>query len=110
MSVSEKHVIFGHCIVYKGFFVVFVFAAKAQAYGFSKKDDSEILRISDDEVVEAFKGRPYITVVVCMGSTTLPLCRRLQIECGIQVVLGWENEDPLERALMAVMVKKNGFY
>ena len=54
-------------------------------------EDLTLHRVSDDEVVQAFKGRPGLAFVFLNGCGTTRVCRRLQLECGIPVVMGWDD-------------------
>jgi hypothetical protein len=72
------------------------------------RPDLRLHRITDDEMVECFKGRPNVQFVFLNGCDTTGLCRRLQLECGIPVVMGWDDEVVPSQQLMA-MVRKSLF-
>ena len=72
------------------------------------RPDLRLHRITDDEMVECFKGRPNVQFVFLNGCDTTGLCRRLQLECGIPVVMGWDDKVVPSQQLMA-MVRKSLF-
>ena len=79
------------------------------AFFFYSKDGAVRL-LRDDELVAALSGRGLLNpigdekraleFVFLNGCNTADLCLRLQSECGIPVVLGWDGIVPSPRALV----------
>ena len=68
-------------------------------------EDLAMHRITDDQLVQCFKGRTNIAFVFLNGCGTTSVCRRLQLECGIPVVLGWDDDEvPSQQCLAMVRV------
>jgi hypothetical protein len=66
-------------------------------------EDLALHCVTDDQLVQCFKGRRNVAFVFLNGCGTTSVCRRLQLECGIPVVLGWDdNEVPLQQQLAMV--------
>ncbi len=75
-----------------------------KSFGFVGEDLAKH-RITDDQLVQCFKGRTNIAFVFLNGCGTTSMCRRLQLECGIPVVLGWDDDEvPLQQQLAMVRV------
>ncbi len=79
-------------------------ACAGKSFGFVD-EDLALHRITDDQLVQCFKGRTNIAFVFLNGCGTTSVCRRLQLECGIPVVLGWDDDEvPLQQQLAMVRV------
>jgi hypothetical protein len=75
-----------------------------KSFGFVGEDLAKH-RITDDQLVQCFKGRTNVAFVFLNGCGTTSVCRRLQLECGIPVVLGWDDDEvPLQQQLAMVRV------
>lgn len=67
-------------------------------------DEALVLhRITDDDLVKCFKDRPNIKFVFLNGCSTTPVCRRLQLECGIPVVMGWDDDEVPSQQFLAMV-------
>ena len=64
--------------------------------------------ISDDDFVSAFRSTTSIVFVLLSGVGTSPVGRRLQLECGIPVVLAWDDHPSITDKQMAFMVSTVG--
>jgi hypothetical protein len=57
--------------------------------------------VTDDELVASLRGRNLLFVFL-NGGGTMALCRRVQLECGIPVVMGWDAMSTSSQRLVMV--------
>jgi hypothetical protein len=72
-----------------------------QSFGFVG-EDLALHRVTDDEVVECLKGHSLVFVFL-NGCGTSALSRRVQLECGIPVVMGWDTASVPARQRLAMV-------